>query len=484
MFIQLNSIIIHFLLFWHLASGSTSLVNNNKNISKNVVCDVENILSNGIAKIIAEICTKDEITGNLIYSRDHEKIMCILNEITRKVSATMKVLVRIESTDYLNYSSIKLKSCNVLMITSFDDFMKIYKIITPQLFNYRQHFLIVIVTSEHANASNIEIIFQLLWKKFIFNVNIVTINDDLKCFMSVTTFYPFRANACNNTTPIVVNKFENGKFEKSLEHFSKDKLKDLHQCPVRVVTGFGSEPFIYVRKIANGTKLFELSGRDVTFMDELSKILNFRAEYIVLDDKGYLFENGSADGLFKLLMNGSAELAVCDLWITKIRMKFFDMSTPYISEDLIFVIPPPASFSSIENLIYPLTPCVWIALLSFISTAYFIIFLIQFQSNEIRDIFIGNEIKNPYLNVFIVLLGNVQHKLPKKNFSRFIFTMFLLFSLIIRTAYQGSMYQFIQSERKYKDPQTIDELISKNYNFHILKLSLELFTHFDASYKR
>lgn len=56
-------------------------------------------------------------------------------------------------------------------------------------------------------------------------------------------------------------------------------------------------------------------------------------------------------------------------------------------------------------------------------------------------------------------------KLPGRNFARFILMVFILFSLVMRTAYQGKQFEFLQKEMKKKNVQTIDELMLRNYTF-------------------
>lgn len=58
-------------------------------------------------------------------------------------------------------------------------------------------------------------------------------------------------------------------------------------------------------------------------------------------------------------------------------------------------------------------------------------------------------------------------KLPGRNFARFILMLFVLFSLVMRTAYQGKQFEFIQKEMRKKNVQTIDELVKLNYTLTV-----------------
>lgn len=79
----------------------------------------------------------------------------------------------------------------------------------------------------------------------------------------------------------------------------------------------------------------------------------------------------------------------------------------------------------------------------------------------------GAAIRNTYLNVFIDFIGGSQHKLPRRNFAWFILMMFVMYSLVIRTLYQGSFFQLIQSGKRHKEVHTIDEMVANDFIFYV-----------------
>lgn len=61
--------------------------------------------------------------------------------------------------------------------------------------------------------------------------------------------------------------------------------------------------------------------------------------------------------------------------------------------------------------------------------------------------------------------------LPGRNFSRYLLTLFILFCLVIRTAYQGKQFELLQKDIRPADVESIDEMIERNFtlNFPITK---------------
>jgi hypothetical protein len=84
-----------------------------------------------------------------------------------------------------------------------------------------------------------------------------------------------------------------------------------------------------------------------------------------------------------------------------------------------------------------------------------------------------------------VLLGGGINRLPGRNFARFILMQFILFSLVIRTGYQGVQFEMMltvcrfiwaitclnncynSQDMRPKDVGTIDELLAKNYTIYV-----------------
>lgn len=61
-------------------------------------------------------------------------------------------------------------------------------------------------------------------------------------------------------------------------------------------------------------------------------------------------------------------------------------------------------------------------------------------------------------------------QLPGRNFSRFLLVSFMLFSLVMRTAYQGKQFQFMQNEMRRPDVKTIDEMIESNFTLYVYEI--------------
>jgi hypothetical protein len=58
-------------------------------------------------------------------------------------------------------------------------------------------------------------------------------------------------------------------------------------------------------------------------------------------------------------------------------------------------------------------------------------------------------------------------RLPDNNFGRIILMNFILFCLIIRTGYQGVLFEMLSTDMRKQSPNTMEELYKQNYTIYL-----------------
>jgi len=197
-----------------------------------------------------------------------------------------------------------------------------------------------------------------------------------------------------------------------------------------------------------------------------------------------LYDNGTSDGCLGALMTNSADISIGDWWILTNRLKYFGATSGYMDSQFILVTPPGRDLKSLEKLIFPFRMTLWIAITICLLFGYFVIFVIRFQSQIIQNFLFGTGVKNVYLNVLIGLVGGSQTVLPAGHFARYILTMFFIYTLVIRTIYQGAYFNLIKSNRRIEEVQTIDEMITKDFRFYLTFAYSEQIQGIEAVKKR
>lgn len=208
-------------------------------------------------------------------------------------------------------------------------------------------------------------------------------------------------------------------------------------------------------------------GRDFKLLSALSRHLNFSINFTHVSYIGFAYDNGSSDGSMKLMINDEVDMTICDWWLTRNRLEFIDATSPYYSDHISFVIPPGRELSSFEKLVYPFSFFVWISVVACFLIGAVTVCVVKRRSRFIRNFVFGTDVQTPHLNLLIGFIGGVQTLMPKRNFARFLLMTFLMYSLVMRTLYQGSFYKLMQSNERHKTVETIDEMIKENFWFYI-----------------
>lgn len=391
-------------------------------------------------------------------------------DVITEILRTSRESIRVRLDTLTNIQAIKSKKPKkycVILLDNIESFRTLNLHITPDIFQFQGFFLFVLITGK---IKEIEEIFATLWNKNIYNVDVVFEADDL---VEVLTFMPFGGGICGDTKPKLINTFVNGSFTHDIELIYPDKFMNLASCTLEISTF--DMPLATIRKI-NGNGSFELSGFDMDLLQELSKALNFTTDVNFMTGPspyGRVNPDGSVSGCLGEVASGRAKIAF-GIYLNVFRVAVADVSVMYYSFPEIFVVSPSEKLSPFEKLQQPFDSTVWILIWIVILIAFIVIVAFKTRFKKYES-FVFGPIKDPFLNMFSIIYGGSHKKLPKRNFARFILMKFLLFCLVMRNAYQGSLYKFLQSDKTDKELETINEMIEQDYELFTYPYQLALF---------
>lgn len=213
---------------------------------------------NNALKILAQVVFANAESVNLIS----------FNKISNRfdfLTYFSKPIIR-ETVEKLKEVKIKRDYC-IIIVESSSELDAFKTKVSSKFFNYRGHYLIVLLNIDSFEVENLFIWF---WENQFLNVNIVL--EDQTSSVKVLTFNPFNATKCGSTTPVLINQFKNGNFTSDLGQFFPDKTSDLQHCSVRIATSNTSAPHVSVQSFKNGS--FRLFGRDISLINTLSEDLS------------------------------------------------------------------------------------------------------------------------------------------------------------------------------------------------------------------
>lgn len=141
------------------------------------------------------------------------------------------------------------------------------------LFDYTGFYTIVLTESWRDQYIIISKILNDCWSVYITNVVIVaSMGSELDSRSAIYTYFPYTTFHCEKVAPVILNYFINNTFLYDIDHFP-DKLKNLHKCPLTVVT-HNVTPFMILYKNDNGQG-YRTEGIDGITFRVLSQQLNF-----------------------------------------------------------------------------------------------------------------------------------------------------------------------------------------------------------------
>ena len=130
-------------------------------------------------------------------------------------------------------------------------------------------------------------------------------------------------------------------------------------------------------------------------------------------------------------------------------------------------IPPGDLYTSFEKVILPFDTETWIGLLITIMSAVATILIVNRFFSKVKTIFYGSKVQNPIFNITRGFFGIGQTTLPDGNFARLILISFLFWCLVIRTAYQGKLFEFTTTAVRKPEMRTLEELRKNNFTLYL-----------------
>lgn len=194
----------------------------------------------------------------------------------------------------------------------------------------------------------------------------------------------------------------------------------------------------------------EIKGVKTEIFGIISKIANFTPRYVI---------------------DVNGEITDTDVYFHPFNLRSLEksnihMTSSFIEVREVIISTPGELFTSYEKLWFPFDNPTWKCLIFTFLIIFTAIFIIYRLPKSIQIRLFGENIKTPSLNVFSTFFGISQFKLPKSHIPRFILIIFVFFCLIIRTCYQSKLFEFLTSEPRRIPPQTLEELLNKNFKLH------------------
>ncbi|CAD7090643.1 unnamed protein product [Hermetia illucens] len=383
------------------------------------------------------------------------------NKILMKVVSTPVRVVRI---DRLTRRSQWYY--NVFLISNNLEFNILKNVLTDKYFNFDGFFLLIISSEIKDPISFCRNMFNYFFNVYILEVAVLHRPSDSER-VNLYTFIPFSENKCDDTEPVLFNFYENGSFQDT--RFFPGRINNFHECEITAIA-IESPPFVEADTV-NGTLVID-KGYEVLLLKQLAEVLNFKLKVIRSEEPkdsplGQVFKNGTATGPIGMMNRGEANLTLGWLTITKERLALHLLpSVIYMTAEMILIAPEPAPFGPMELLLLPLDSSVWVIILALLTSSVPIAYLLKNTNNRWRNFIFGRNNRTPITNLLSIWVNGWVPTLPKRNFARTLIVLLILSSMVVRSAYQGSVFKFLRSDKRHKPHLHLSYYLHNGYKIY------------------
>lgn len=272
--------------------------------------------------------------------------------------------------------------------------------------------------------------------------------------INIYTFVWYTPEKCNQIQLKLVNRYFKETQTWETDSFVIEKFEDFQGCELKffihdTFPGCFTEP----RNNSEGT----LIGYLPMVAEALSEKLNYiHSNYFT-----------SPDGVWNYDLRWFLSPLSAAFQVQNNFSSYGFYSTQFEFRETLLAIPKGSTLDSYERIVRPFDTETWIWCAITFAAAFTTIFIVKFVDIDTRNFIIGNETSTPGLNVLRIFFGVSLIRCSKRSFSRFLFMSYILFCIVIRTAYQAKMFQFLQMEIVKPTFDTIDELIENKFTFYM-----------------
>lgn len=184
----------------------------------------------------------------------------------------------------LNYTNIDFKRSLIIFCADYrlERLSDIIRKLSPQSWFHNSRHIIVATPDIDKQK-----LFSLFWKEMV--ADVILLEDETNGRISAHTFYPFTEKTCYDTKPIKINEFD---CVWSNDDFFPSKFKNLHRCPLKVVT-YHTPPAILISKTENDS--LKVYGFEGELLQEMAHWFNMSLDIEITSIEkgtGYIYANG------------------------------------------------------------------------------------------------------------------------------------------------------------------------------------------------
>lgn len=168
------------------------------------------------------------------------------------------------------------------------------------------------------------------------------------------------------------------------------------------------------------------------------------------------------------MLHGKANMSIGMFGTNTFRgIEKLSSTIPYYSSKVVFAVPRGRPVSNVEKLLMPFQFFVWTGVVVYFGIGIALVLALRYVGVEARRFVVGRSNKYPLLTMVCVWLGNAAYPVPGRNFARFLLMMWICFAFVLRTGYQGALFDILRFQRSLAPVNSLNQIVSSQFDIYV-----------------
>uniref|UniRef100_A0A182MRQ9 Putative ionotropic receptor ligand binding domain-containing protein n=1 Tax=Anopheles culicifacies TaxID=139723 RepID=A0A182MRQ9_9DIPT len=369
-----------------------------------------------------------------------------------------------------------LRTQAILLGEDVDAFERLLANFSPTVNDYSGRYLLVLTTRNSKQNIEWHRLFTLLWLRHIVHVNVLltTANGTVQVY----SYEPYSPNHCGRPVLKLVTAFPGGIIRKRHRNlYPRRRLTSLHNCTLQVGS-FEAKPYTFLERKVDGYT--ELGGFEGDLLRLLAHRLQFRVNVTESPHQvqwGVMGPPGNSTGTMQLVQDDLVDLVIACMALDVTRSNYLKAGWAHYTSRILFAVPQGRQYSAFEKLFRPFRFDIWAGLGAVLGVVATVVGLLSCgqRARTWRGFIYGPSVQMPLLRALYLLWGGTVVTVPRRNFARSLLVLWLWFTFVLRTLYQGSLYLYLQRSATYPPIATIDEIQRTTLHYHMVNIAMRFF---------
>ncbi|XP_050067590.1 uncharacterized protein LOC126556365 [Anopheles maculipalpis] len=375
----------------------------------------------------------------------------------------------------------------ILLGEDVDAFEQLLANFSTTVNDYSGRYLLVLTSTINLQQQHTEWnrLFGLLWSRHIVHVNVLLVTVNAR--VQVYTYDPYSPNHCGQPLVKLVMDFaysggaggraSYNDIRRQRNLYPRRRLTSLYNCTLQVGT-FEAKPYTFLERKADGYS--ELGGFEGDMLRLLAHRLQFRVNVTEPSQQmqwGVIGPPGNSTGTMQLVQDELVDLVIACMALDVTRAMYLKPGWTHYTSRILFAVPQGRPYSAFEKLFRPFRNYIWTALGAMLGGVMMVVAVLSCgkRARSWRSIVYGSSVRMPLLGALYLLWGGTVVTVPRRSFARSLLVLWLGFTFVLRTLYQGSLYLYLQRSATYPPLATIEEVHRSMLRYHMVNIAMRFF---------